>query len=536
MNHIYDNGEMTFGELKQLLQSAVDGKLRGTEKTDGQNVFLSFDVATQKARAIRNKTHIKAGGLTVEEFDDFFSAHPNQALRYSFVEALQAFEDVMLKLDKETQLKIFGRKEDNIYFNTEVMNPGNPSAEEGDPSGLGTTNVIPYDKKTLLIHEVGHAMFDPKTALPLNDEGSKKRLSLAYTELENAIMGKSTEDPSVFSLETHPRRKLSPAGMRKAGKILSSTIDAIDNIVSDFGLNDSNTIQDLVMVQVGPIIDNFGLTEDRNRDFILRLMKLCRSLKDPRKLVPCGTKDPKTGSRLHEPPINIRNLTAGLPQELSDEIKQFDKNFSYQDYTAGLSNSLYEFTNAILQDFESSFISDNEKAIRDLQSEISQSIKKIKNSSNEIAKKNLEKQLAKLQNVKNVNTPSEGFVFNFNGVTYKFTGAFAPSNQILGMERYERFGPIKPQEGAESPLESDSRPRIAIVPGAFKPPHKGHLAMVERLAEVADKVIVIISRPTKAGRALPSGKVVDSNHAEQIWRGQNRGHTISGSISGRSYL
>ena len=86
MNHIYDNGEMTFGELKQLLQSAVDGKLRGSEKTDGQNVFLSFDVSTQRARAIRNKGHIKAGGLSVEEFDDFFSAHPNQALRYSFVE------------------------------------------------------------------------------------------------------------------------------------------------------------------------------------------------------------------------------------------------------------------------------------------------------------------------------------------------------------------------------------------------------------------------------------------------------------------
>ena len=25
MNHIYDNGEMTFGELKQLLQAAADG-------------------------------------------------------------------------------------------------------------------------------------------------------------------------------------------------------------------------------------------------------------------------------------------------------------------------------------------------------------------------------------------------------------------------------------------------------------------------------------------------------------------------------
>ena len=145
MNHIYDNGEMTFGELKQLLQMAVDGKLRGTEKTDGQNVFLSFDVSTQKARAIRNKGHIKAGGLTVEEFDEFFSAHPNQALRYSFVEALEAFEDIIKQLDKDTQFKIFGNKKDNIYFNTEVMNPGNPDLKSDDPRGMGTTNVIPYD-------------------------------------------------------------------------------------------------------------------------------------------------------------------------------------------------------------------------------------------------------------------------------------------------------------------------------------------------------------------------------------------------------
>ena len=518
MNHIYDNGEMTFGELKQLLQAAVDGKLRGTEKTDGQNVYLSFDVATQKARAIRNKTHIKAGGLTVEEFDDFFSAHPNQALRYSFVEALQAFEDVMVELDRDTQLKIFGRKEDNIYFNTEVMNPGNPNAEEGDPSGLGTTNVIPYDKKTLLIHEVGHGMFDPKTALPLNDEGSKKRLDLAYTTLENAIMDKSTEDPSVFSLETHPRRKLSPAGMRKAGKILSSTIDAIDNVVSDFGLNDSNTIQDLVMVQVKPIIDNFGMTEDRNQDFILRLMKLCRSSKDPRQLVPCGTKDPKTGKSLHKPPINIRNLTAGIPQELASEIRDFDKNFSYQDYTAALSNSLYEFTNAILQDFESSFISDNQKAIKDLQKEISQSIKRIQNSSNEMAKKNLEKQLAKLQSVENVNTPSEGFVFDFNGVTYKFTGAFAPSNQILGTERYQRFGPIEPQDETESPSDGKIGPlTIALFPGSFKPPHKGHFKAAEALAEAADIVYIFVSAPQLSGRAMKSGKTISADQAVQCW-------------------
>ena len=528
MNHIYDNGEMTFGELKQLLQAAVDGKLRGTEKTDGQNVFLSFDVQTQKARAIRNKGHIKAGGLTVEQFDDFFSAHPNQALRYSFVEALQAFEDIIKELDKDTQLKIFGNKKDNIYFNTEVMNPGTPDAEEGDPRGAGTTNVIPYDKKTLLIHEVGHGMFDPETALAYDDPDSKKRVAQCYSVLENALIGKSTEEPGVFSLETHPRRKLEKAGMKRASKVLPEAIKAIDNVVSDFGLNDSNTIQDLVMVQIKPTIDSFGLTADRNKELILRLMGLCKSKKDPNKIIPCGSKDPRTGQSLHLPRATMRNITDGIPSELREKIKEFDSNFKYQDYTAALSSSLYEFTNAILEGFESSFIADNKKAIKHLQDEIKASIKKIQNSANEAAKQDLEKQLTKLQDVKNVNTPSEGFVFDYNGTTYKFTGWFAPSNQILGTERYGRFGPLdSPEPDKEQDLVSETPLRIGIAPGAYKPPHKGHLYMVNSLAEgdeksgkpPCDKVIVIISKPQLSGRFLPlSNKPVTADHAEQIWR------------------
>ena len=514
MNHIYDNGEMTFGELKQLLQAAVDGKLRGTEKTDGQNVFLSFDVQTQKARAIRNKGHIKSGGLSVEEFDDFFSAHPNQALRYSFVEALQAFEDIIKELDKDTQLKIFGNKRDNIYFNTEVMNPGIPDAEEDDPRSAGTTNVIPYDKKTLLIHEVGHGMFDPDTALAYDDPESKRRVAQCYSVLENALIGKSTEDPGVFSLETHPRRGLEKAGMKRASKVLPETLKAIDNVISDFGLNDSNTIQDLVMVQIKPTIDSFGLTADRNKELILRLMGLCKSKKDPNKIIPCGSKDPRTGQPLHLPRATMRNITDGIPSELREKIKEFDSNFKYQDYTAALSSSLYEFTNAILEGFESSFIADNKKAIKHLQDEIKASIKKIQNSANEAAKQDLEKQLAKLQDVKNVNTPSEGFVFNFNGTTYKFTGWFAPSNQILGTERYGRFGPIDPQDSQESGLEAKTGPlNIAIFPGSFKPPHKGHVLAAEALAEDADVIYIFVSAPQLKG--VRKMKAIDSISADQ---------------------
>ena len=538
MNHIYDNGEMTFGELKQLLQSAVDGKLRGTEKTDGQNVYLSFDVATQKARAIRNKTHILAGGLDVEQFDEFFSTHPNQALRYSFVEALKAFEDVVKELDEETQLKIFGTKEDNIYFNTEVMNPGSPGLEEDDPRGQGTTNVIPYDKKTLLIHAVGHDKFHPKTALSLTSKNlgaDAVDISSNYETLERSLLGKGTEDPGVFSVETHPQRKLEPAGQKKAGAVLESSIDAINNLVRDFGLNDSSTIQDLVMIQITPIIDNFGMTEDRNKLLVQRLMGLCRSLKDRSQFIPCGLKDPVTKKPLHEPRPTMRDITAGIPQELKDEIKKFDSEFKYQNYTAALSNSLYDFTNAILQDFHSAFISDNEAIIKKLQNDISDSVKKIRNSSNEAAKEDLKKQFAKLKDVQNINTPSEGFVFDFNGTTYKFTGWFAPSNQILGTERYGRFGPIEPAEEGEVAAQAKTEPlTIAILPGSFKPPHKGHLRALEAIEKRAsggslpeiDKYIVIISNPSakdssgglKSSRPLPmSGKVITAEQSKQMW-------------------
>ena len=153
-----------------------------------------------------------------------------------------------------------------------------------------------------------------------------------------------------------------------------------------------------------------------------------------------------------------------------------------------------------------------------MQNQIAQSIEKIENSSNEMAKKDLEKQLAKLQSVENVNTPSEGFVFDFNGVTYKFTGWFAPSNQILGTERYGRFGPIEPQDVTKGPLEGETGPlTIALFPGSFKPPHKGHFLAAEALAENADIIYIFVSAPQLSGRAMRSGKSISADQAVQCW-------------------
>ena len=56
---------------------------------------------------------------------------------------------------------------------------------------------------------------------------------------------------------------------------------------------------------------------------------------------------------------------------------------------------------------------------------------------------------------------------------------------------------------------------VALVPGSFRPPHKGHFEMIKHYASVADKVIVGISKQTnisaqrfdKYGRQLKSEQV-----------------------------
>jgi len=57
---------------------------------------------------------------------------------------------------------------------------------------------------------------------------------------------------------------------------------------------------------------------------------------------------------------------------------------------------------------------------------------------------------------------------------------------------------------------------IAIVPGAFKPPHLGHLDMVRQYAKEADEVIVLVSSPIKASRDI-GGNPITARQSMEIW-------------------
>jgi cytidyltransferase-like protein len=68
-------------------------------------------------------------------------------------------------------------------------------------------------------------------------------------------------------------------------------------------------------------------------------------------------------------------------------------------------------------------------------------------------------------------------------------------------------------------VKKSAKPTVALVSGSFKPPHAGHLDMVKKYADMADKVTVIISDPKKAQsiRKTSTGTVITADIAKAIW-------------------
>ena len=76
-----------------------------------------------------------------------------------------------------------------------------------------------------------------------------------------------------------------------------------------------------------------------------------------------------------------------------------------------------------------------EKSVQGVKKKLDAAIKDVK-SGGDLKKLNtLKLQLDKLNAIGGVDSivPSEGIVFKYNWNTYKFTGAFAPINQITGL-------------------------------------------------------------------------------------------------------
>jgi len=116
----------------------------------------------------------------------------------------------------------------------------------------------------------------------------------------------------------------------------------------------------------------------------------------------------------------------------------------------------------------------------------------------------------------------EGYVaVDHRGNGIKFVDRLEFSKANFAIDKSDKFSSElnEDEDEDDDPVVDDEYPKtIAIVPGAFKPPHRGHLDMVRKYANMADEVIVLISRPTKSGRKLPNGREITAEDSLKIWK------------------
>jgi len=469
--HLYDNPGLSFGQIKDVLVKASGGELLGTEKIDGINMFLSFSNKEGKAKAARNKGNIKTGGLDINGLIAKFSDNPQ--LAESFKEAMDSWQKSISQLHPNVRKKIFGDDAD-IYYNVEILEPSNP-------------NVVKYDVKSIILHKVGHAFYDKQSGQVKDVDVSEN-----YNLLNSAIDKVQTkkERAGSFKVVNSAIQTLKSLDDKKP---LQNAIARLDKLQQTTGIDDNSTIGDFITKRVAQLIDKQipGLSPAVIRDITTKIIG--------------------TGG------LRIDKILAKTPDKQKDKVKAIANNPSevLKKVIFPLEDIIHDFSVEILKGFQSTFILDNDKEVKRLQGEVSQAIKSIEHSGHQDAIAILQQQLKKLKNAENVMTASEGFVFTYDGNTYKFTGNFAPVNQILGMFKYGR-GKIPPLKHLVK--ESDKNRIIAILPGSFKPPHIGHYLGAKYLSDIPniDEVRVVISPKSR----FDSSKKMEitANQSLKIWK------------------
>lgn len=451
LSHLYDNRNLTFNEMADILQKAASGELVGTEKTDGYNIYLGY--VDGKPRAARNKGDMSRGGMTLQDLINREFRGGEKAKR-AYVDSFNAYVKALESLSDEEKAQIFGPNGE-IFYNTEIQGPVAP-------------NVVNYDENVLNIHRGGHKRYnkDNNSVEVVANEKQSEFLDSVIDRFENAL---ADQDFKVRRTAFLTLNKITDE------KFVQDTLDRIQKT----GYSGDMTINDYLENKLTPYTAQSlpELDDSQVKSLVRRML---------------GDKTAPTTSQ----------IARGMGKETKDKVSAFNKNSKYLigKLIQPIEMAIHDFAVELLRGLKSAYILDNEAEVERLKNETEAAIRAIQTyegPEKEAAQDILVRQLSKLKHHSNIDTVVEGFVFQYDGQLYKFTGNFAPMNQLLGLFKYGR-GKI-PQMVKEMLREQNEGETVAILPGKFKPAHRGHLDMIKHYAQLADRVVVLVSPKEKDG-------------------------------------
>ena len=401
MSHPFDKNRsqsLSFADFKEMIQRGLQGRLdiesAVTEKTDGQNIFMTFKDG--EVKFARNKTERK-NPLSVKGLQaKFANRGPISA---AFGEAGNDLAAAFQKISPEQLQNIF--QNGKVFANMEIIYPD-------------TKNVIAYEIAVLQFHNL----------VEYDENGNVVQTDLdGGNVVQKAVTDANADMQNTFNLI--PPQKIKIGAVENFQDYQDALFNELDQLRDKYNLKDTDSVstyhkawwRDVIKEKASKV--GYDIPEEIIDQLVTRW-----SFNDKSNSI-----------------VKIKKQITN--PEFVEWATTFDKkDFKiYQKQNLEPFESIFLKLGAEIMKNASNFLAANPAAaVQSIRKEIAQIIRELR-STGDISKMELVKQ--QIERIKRLGgfekiVPVEGIVFTYGGNTYKLTGAFAPINQILGTLKYSR--------------------------------------------------------------------------------------------------
>jgi hypothetical protein len=398
MAHPFDDNNLTFKDLKNIITMGLGGTLSRednvSEKLDGQNLMISWKGG--KLIAARNKGHIKNAGATALDISGVISKFKGRGdIADAFGFAMKDLGKAIGALSDKQRTKIF--MDGKAFMNLEVMWPK-------------SANVINYDKAEIVFH--GALEYNDGGSVVGEVKGSGRMLQGMIKQVNQHIQNHyKIGKPNFLTIPKH----------QDFGKKKKYFLNKLSKLQREYRLRDTDTLslyhqkfwEDFI--KQGEGMYTSGIPKNVEKNLVKRW-----AFFDKKYTIAKMKKDLDKFPAFLEWVLGVDKDNHA--EIVKDNMKPFETLF-------------FELGAEIMKNVSGWLAASPDSTVQRVKKQLDSAISNVR-SGRDLKKLNtLKLQLDKLSKIGGLDSivPSEGVVFKYNGKTYKFTGAFAPINQITGL-------------------------------------------------------------------------------------------------------
>jgi hypothetical protein len=358
------------------------------------NLVFTWDPSRRSLKVARSGGDIGRGGMGADALAAKFAGRGN--VEEAFNSAFKVLEDAVGALQWRTAESVFG-KNGNVWYSIEVIYTANP-------------NAINYDSNNIVFH--GWPIFEVQkdgAVARREDASGVDILSKNIERMQKAVSMRDwrVRGPSLVNL-----KKISDVS------VLCCAVSAIDSALSTAGVSDDATIGEYLLNMMKQELEPLGLPPGVLEGTCMRAL---------------GFSGAPTVNDLKKK-LTSKEAKAAVADAVKSGAKLQKK------FVLPIEKAIQRFAVEVLRGLKSTLIDESDAEVVRLRGEVERAIEAIRASGDETAMSIVNAQLEKLGSVENISAAMEGVVFFYKGNAYKFTGAFAPASQILGILKYGRGG------------------------------------------------------------------------------------------------